>query len=303
MTQQARPKPSIPLTADAFADHQETAVYWLASSTILLNSYGTNILMDPTLMFLHDDDQESMVSEVLDDDQIDYMKFLVRPPILASELPRLDAVLLTHADVDHMGPRSIEALAAKGNIFHGTPYVGRILREQGVAEEQIVTHGIGERFQINDITVETTEADHPWQKFFPEVYDYVYKPEDCCGFKFYCRDCVIWNPGDSLLLNSHFHHQDADLIFMDYSEDPTACHFGQKDAVLLSNYYSDQDIIMYHWGFYDAPTVGWCSADPEVIRPQIVRPQRFRVLTPGEKFVVFSLPKTKCYQSVATRPI
>ena len=50
---------------------------------------------------------------------------------------------------------------------------------------------------------------------------------------------------------------------------------------------------MYHWGFYDAPTVGWCSADPEVIRPQIVRPQRFRVLTPGEKFVVFSLPKTK----------
>ena len=28
MTQQARPKPSIPLTADAFADHQETAVYW-----------------------------------------------------------------------------------------------------------------------------------------------------------------------------------------------------------------------------------------------------------------------------------
>ena len=126
MTQQARPKPSIPLTADAFADHQETAVYWLASSTILLNSYGTNILMDPTLMFLHDDDQESMVSEVLDDDQIDYMKFLVRPPIFASELPRLDAVLLTHADVDHMGPRSIEALAAKGNIFHGTPYVGRI---------------------------------------------------------------------------------------------------------------------------------------------------------------------------------
>ena len=95
MTQQARPKPSIPLTADAFADHQETAVYWLASPTILLNSYGTNILMDPTLMFLHDDDQESMVSEVLDDDQIDYMKFLVRPPILASVLPRLAAVLLT----------------------------------------------------------------------------------------------------------------------------------------------------------------------------------------------------------------
>ena len=52
-----------------------------------------------------------------------------------------------------------------------------------------------------------------------------------------------------------------------------------------------------------APTVGWCSADPEVIRPQIVRPQRFRVLTPGEKFVVFSLPQTTCYQSVATRPL
>ena len=50
---------------------------------------------------------------------------------------------------------------------------------------------------------------------------------------------------------------------------------------------------MYHWGFYDAPTVGWCSADPEVIRPQIVRPQRFRVTYARRKFVVFSLPKTK----------
>ena len=132
-----------------------------------------------------------------------------------------------------MGPRSIEALAAKGNIFTALLMLAAYCASRQWQEEQIVTHGIGERFQINDITVETTEADHPWQKFFPEVYDYVYKPEDCCGFKFYCRDCVIWNPGDSLLLNSHFHHQDADLIFMDYSEDPTACHFGQKDAVLL----------------------------------------------------------------------
>ena len=115
MTQQARPKPSIPLTADAFADHQETAVYWLASSTILLNSYGTNILMDPTLMFLHDDDQESMVSEVLDDDQIDYMKFLVRPPIFASELPRLDAVLLTPGCSDPLYRRS--ARVSMGTVF------------------------------------------------------------------------------------------------------------------------------------------------------------------------------------------
>ena len=133
MTQQARPQTSIPLTADTFAGHQETALYWLMSSSVLITSYGTNILLDPTLMYLHDDQQQSMVSEVMDDDQVDYMKFLFRPPILASEMPLLDAVLLTHADVDHMGPRSITALADKGNVFHGTPYVGKVLREQGVA--------------------------------------------------------------------------------------------------------------------------------------------------------------------------
>lgn len=303
MTQQARPQTFIPLTADTFAGHQETALYWLMSSSVLITSYGTNILLDPTLMYLHDDQQQSMVSEVMDDDQVDYMKFLFRPPILASEMPLLDAVLLTHADVDHMGPRSITALADKGNVFHGTPYVGKVLREQGVAEQQISTHNIGEQFKINDIIVELTEADHPWQKFFPEVYDYVYRPEDCCGFKFYCRDCVIWNPGDSLLLNSHFHHQDADVILMDFSEDPTACHFGQKDAILLANYYRDQDIVMCHWGSFDAPAVGWCSADPAEIRPHIARPQRFRVLAPGEKFIVFEVPKTTCHSSVRTRPI
>ncbi|MBQ1501048.1 MAG: MBL fold metallo-hydrolase [Firmicutes bacterium] len=283
---QARPAPPIPLSSEAFAPNKETDVYWLASSTILINSFGTTLLMDPTIMYLNDDDKESMVGEVIDDDQIYYMKFLYDPPMLADEMPLLDGVLLTHADVDHMGPRSIQALAAKGNTFHGTEYVANDLRKAGVPEAQIVTHAIGDRFKIKNVEIELTETDHPWQKFFPEVYDYVYQIGDCCGFKLYCPDCTIWNPGDSLLMDSHFDHEDADLILMDFSEDPTACHVGQENAVKLANHYSDQDIIMIHWGFYDAPTVGWCSADPEDVKPLIENPQRFHILAPGEKFRV-----------------
>ena len=271
------------MTEEDFENHNEVSVYWLTSASVMINSFGTTILMDPVIT---PTSEEPLISEAMDDDQTGYMPLLVPPPITAREIKKVTAVLITHADVDHMGFLSIQALQKGGALFHGTPYVGKTLEEMGVPKEQITTHRIGERFAIENVTVEVTDAIHPWQKYFPQVYDYVYQPGDCCGYKFTCGDVVIWNPGDSELLESHFTHTDADLIFLDYSDDEMACQMGKEAAVKLSNHLRDARLVMYHWGTFDQPNVGWCNADPEVIRPLIQDPDRLLVLRPGEKYVV-----------------
>ncbi len=283
-TKQAAAETPVLMTDEDFENHGEVSVYWLTSASVLINSHGTTILMDPVITPTSED---PLISEAMDDDQTGYMPLLVRSPIYAPDIHKLTAVLITHADVDHMGFLSIRALQKLGVAFHGTPYVGKALEELGVPGEQITTHLVGETFQIEDVTVEVTDALHPWQKYFPQVYDYVYQPGDCCGYKCTCGGgVVIWNPGDSEPLDSHFTHTDADLVFMDYSEDAMACHMGRDAAVRLSNHLIDSELVMYHWGTFDQPAVGWCNADPQQIRPLISRPERFHALRPGEKFIV-----------------
>lgn len=280
---QARAETPVLMSDKDFENHGEVSVYWLTSASVLINSYGTTILMDPVITPTM---EEPLISEAMDDDQTGYMPLLVRAPIYAPDIHKLTAVLITHADVDHMGFLSIRALQKLGVPFHGTPYVGKALEELGVPKEQVTTHFVGEKFHIEDVEVEVTDAEHPWQKHFPEVYDYVYQSGDCCGYKFTCGDVVIWNPGDSELLDSHFTHTDADLVFMDYSDDASACHMGRDAAVKLSNHLINSKLVMYHWGTFDQPDVGWCNADPAQICPLISHPERFCVLRPGEKFVV-----------------
>jgi len=186
-TKQAAAETPVLMTDEDFENHGEVSVYWLTSASVLINSHGTTILMDPVITPTSED---PWISEAMDDDQTGYMPLLVRSPIYAPDIHKLTAVLITHADVDHMGFLSIRALQKLGVAFHGTPYVGKALEELGVPGEQITTHLVGETFQIEDVTVEVTDALHPWQKYFPQVYDYVYQPGDCCGYKCTTNTCI-----------------------------------------------------------------------------------------------------------------
>lgn len=274
---QAKAPDPIPMTAEAFSDTKDTSVYWLTGAGIFLNSHGTTLMVDPILSLLSFDPP---LSEVEGTPQY------VMPPIRAEDVGRLDAVLYTHADADHLGDLTVNALMKKGVVFHGTENVRKRLMEIGVADDKIVSHLPLDRFTIGCITVQMTPADHPWQLDYPETQSYVYRPEDCCGYKFYTEDGVIWDPGDSKFLPEHLDNEDVDLLFMDFEDNSPLHHFGTENALKIVNHLSAAQIIMFHWGTYYAPEKCWYAADPEAVRHRIEHIQRFLEPHPGEKVLI-----------------
>ena len=106
---------TIPLPSNYYEDRKETAVYWLSASGVLINSHGCTIMIDPLLSIISDDPAIGETGELL----------MTAPPIMATQVKKLDAVLYTHTDNDHLGPITAKALMHTGAQFHGTPYVIR----------------------------------------------------------------------------------------------------------------------------------------------------------------------------------
>jgi L-ascorbate metabolism protein UlaG (beta-lactamase superfamily) len=97
---------------DEWSDERLT-VAWLGHATVLINFYGTWLLTDPAL--------RSRVGVRVGAVTLGPRR-LVRPALTVRELPKLDAVLVSHAHMDHcdMGtlrrlPRRARVVAQEGN--------------------------------------------------------------------------------------------------------------------------------------------------------------------------------------------
>lgn len=270
---QATAPPTVPLPPDFHLDQHETAVYWLSAAGILVNCHGTTVMIDPLLSVLSDDPATGETGEPL----------LTTPPIAPDQVPRLDAVLYTHTDNDHMGPLTAKALMRLGAPFHGTPQVIAELANLGLPPGQGSSHRPGEAFRIGPLEIEMTPAFHPHQ-ILNKDFKHYFGPEDCCGYKIQTPDGCIWIPGDSILMNQHLEMKGVDLMFFDCCEN--ASHFGLGFATGLANVHEQAELIMYHFGTFYGPDNDWANADPEKARPRLRRPERLHVLAPGEKFVL-----------------
>ena len=152
---QAQAPETIPLPPKYYEDGGETAVYWLSASGVLINSHGFNIMVDPLLSIISDAPAIGETSELL----------MTAPPIMATQVEHLDAVLYTHTDNDHLGPITAKALMHTGAQFHGPHMVIQELRSLGLAEGRGVSHPPGETFGIGNLEITLTPAFHPHQLF------------------------------------------------------------------------------------------------------------------------------------------
>lgn len=134
-----RPDPS------RWSDEQLT-VAWLGHATVLMNFYGTWLLTDPAL--------RSRVGVRVGALTLGPRR-LVRPALKVGELPALDAVLVSHAHMDHcdMGtlrrlPRRTRAVVQRGN--------GDLVRRFSRVDEL----AWGEAIEFDGLRVESLEVNH-----------------------------------------------------------------------------------------------------------------------------------------------
>ena len=79
---QAKAPKTQPIGADGFAASNGTTIRWLGMAGFLINSRGTTLMVDPVLRGFD-------------------MPLLIEMPLAAKDVPKLDAVLVTHSDSDH----------------------------------------------------------------------------------------------------------------------------------------------------------------------------------------------------------
>lgn len=263
MKTQARAPKTIRFGSEAFEAAGKTVIRWLGNGGLFINSRGTCLMVDPLL-------------EGYD------MPLLIDMPIEAKDVPKLDAVLVTHSDGDHFSLPTCGNLSGVCGEYHSTPYVCGLMKENKLYS---FGHLAGEQFRVGNIGVTVTPADHMWQNSGEfGNFNRVFMPEDCCGFLLETPDGTIWAPGDSRLMEAHLNMAAPDLILFDFSDDPY--HIGFENAVRLANHYPDSILILSHWGSVDAPELLPFNGDPQKLSGRITKPGRVKLLAPGEPYLL-----------------
>lgn len=266
---QAKAPPTQPFGAEAFEASTRTTLRWLGMAGFLINSRGTTLMVDPLL-------------EGFD------MPVMITFPIVSRDVPRLDAVLVTHSDNDHYSVPTNRALARVTRVFHSTHYVDTLMRRDGLPS---VGHDIGDVFDIGPVRVTVTPADHAWQNAYPGASARRFRNEDSAGFWIETPDGTIWAPGDSRLIPEHHLRMPApDALLFDFSD--SEWHFSLAGAVRMANAYPDTPLVLHHWGSVDAPDFAPFNGNPWTLFGLVKNPGRIRVLAPGEPFTLTRVPKS-----------
>src|SRR6476620_6814361 len=266
MQRQARAPETQPFDAEAFGASDGTVLRWLGMAGFLINSRGTTVMVDPLLGSFD-------------------MPVMIEFPIAAHEVPKLDAVLVTHSDNDHYSVSTCADLARVTGQYHSTQYVASLMKQQDLPA---YGHDIGEHFAIGPVRVEVTPADHAWQNDSPGASDRIFQPEDCCGFWLETPDGTIWAPGDSRLIpEHHLQMPAADAMLFDFSD--SEWHFGLDGAIAMANAYPHTPLLLHHWGCVDAPDFPPFNANPANLAGRVVNPDRIIELAPGQPYTLLPL--------------
>jgi L-ascorbate metabolism protein UlaG (beta-lactamase superfamily) len=255
---------------EAFEASGETTLRWLGMAGFLINSRGTTLMVDPLLGGFD-------------------MPIMIEMPLATADVPRLDAILVTHSDNDHYSVPTCRDLSGVTRAYHSTKYVASLMKDEDLPGHG---HDIGEDFNVGPVRVEVTPADHAWQNESPGASTRTFQLEDACGFWIETPDGTIWAPGDSRLIpEHHLQMPAADALFFDFSD--SEWHFGLAGAVKMANAYPHTPLLLYHWGSVDAPDFAPFNADPESLYDRVKNPERIRVLAPGEPFKLNSLMEAR----------
>ena len=259
---QAKPPKTQHFGAGAFKASDKTTVRWLGMAGFLINSRGTTLMVDPLL-------------EGFD------MPLLIDFPIATKEVPRLDAVLVTHSDNDHFSIPTNRGLKSVTRSYHSTMYVDSLMKNEGLPS---FGHNIGDIFKVGPVRVKVTPVDHAWQNAYPGQSKRHFKNEDSAGFWIETTDGTIWATGDSRLMPEQLKMPTPDAILFDFSD--SDWHFTLEGAVKLANAYPNTPLLLCHWGSVDAPDFSPFNGDPKQLYDLVINPERIYVLAPGEPFIL-----------------
>lgn len=191
-------------------------------------------------------------------------KFLPRvsaPGIALAALPKLDAILLTHAHADHLSFDSLDALPDDIPLF-APPAIAKWLTKQGYRHAEAVAPG--ETIEVADIRIHAASAMHKGNRYGVDRWRSaanMYLMETNKISCFFAGDTALTPDTTHLVencLGSNARSLDLALLPIGYAPwwKPgfRKGHLTSNDALVLFERLKARYFIPYHWGTFNHVT-------------------------------------------------
>jgi len=265
-----KPLPVVPFDRETFASSPEKPKFiWYGHSNLLLQINGKNILIDP--MFGSDASPIGPVSS---------RRFSENTLDIIDELPKIDAILLTHDHYDHLDYKSFKRLRNKVNTYFVSLGLARHLERWNLPAAQITEFDWWQEITFEGINLTFTPSRHFSGRGLTDRAKCLWG-----GWVFQTAKHRIFWSGDGGY-GEHFKEIGQkfgpfDWAFMEcgqYNENWHQIHLFPEESVQAAIDAGAQISIPVHWGGFSLAHHTW--QDPVKRFVDEARKQKHRICTP-----------------------
>lgn len=276
------PLPIVPGDRSRFAAPPESGlrVTWLGHSAVLMEVDGVRLLTDPVF--------GGRASP------FDWAgpKAWYEPPIPLSELPPIDAVLISHDHYDHLQLSTILAMAEWDSRFIVPLGVGAHLEGWGIDPARIVEVDWWDRVQVGAVEVVSTPSRHASGRFLTDRNATLWS-----GYAVQGPEHRVYFSGDTGLFPAMAEIGERlgpfDLVMIEvgaYHRAWPDWHIGPEQAIRAHGMVRGKVFLPIHWGMWNLALHGWTEPVERVIVAAEAAGVDFAIPRPGESIEPASPP-------------
>jgi L-ascorbate metabolism protein UlaG (beta-lactamase superfamily) len=276
------PVPTVRGGHERFATPPPTGlrVTWLGHSTLLVEVDGYRILTDPVW-----GERVSPLSAV-------GPKRWYEPLLSLGELPRLDAVVISHDHYDHLDEPTLSAMKDWDTTFIVPLGVGAHLVYWGVPAERIVELDWWERTKVKGLEIVATPARHASGRLVIDTHATLWASYALIG-----PTHRVWFSGDTGMFPAMRDIGERlgpfDLTMIEagaYGSAWPDWHLGPEQAVTAHQWVRGRVMLPVHWGLFNLAFHGWTEPAERVLAAARRSGVTAVIPKPGQSFEPGALP-------------